>query len=293
MAHVGVGGGSLGEFAVSAAQWVGGRERQEDAFLAELIGIEESGTIGALFGVADGMGGETAGDLASRLGLEAFVAAFRASSIRDSSERLVAALNSANDAIKRAIEDSPDRVGMGTTMLVCYALAERLYWASVGDSVLLLLRDRRVRRLNADHSYGAMKRMLAPQRSALEEENPDNALLSYVNGSEIELIDAPAEGFELRPGDVVVAATDGLESLCDADVLHCLEGGSSGFARRLVERVRALDVPNQDNVTVVVLGIEEPRRAKDPRAASWYARMLRHPWRRLLSARPALSASCA
>jgi len=240
------------ELTLSACQWQGQRKRQEDSLLTDLINIEEFGAAATLFAVADGMGGLPGGDQASRLVVSAFATAFEGSSIRDIAARLAMALQAANDAIATAIRRKPKRAGMGTTLLGCCAFVDRLYWVSSGDSLLLLLRDNVVQRLNADHSFGAFKH--DPVFSdVLVPDTPDNALVSALTGGRVELVDCPAQGYALRPGDLIVAATDGLETLNDDDVLACLQARPQQFAECLIERVRAYSDERQDNVTVVVV----------------------------------------
>ena len=240
----------------SAAQWLGERRRQEDAWVAERIDFEASGAGGVLFAVADGMGGENRGDVASRVAIEAFANDFRNSAIRDIGERLRAALDAANCSIAAAVKREPLYGGMGTTLLGCCVAGDRIYWVSSGDSLLLLVRDGESRRLNADHSYGALKHDPEFARET-DPGTPDSALFSCLTGNSVALVDLETQGCRLFPGDVIVAASDGLETLGEEDLTRWLQS-SDQPAGGLIERVRALAMRGQDNVTAVVVRVNEP-----------------------------------
>ena len=89
--------------------------------------------------LADGMGGHTAGALASRMVCESFVAAF-AGLNGSRPERLLNALRSANDAIAAKVEANPVLSGMGSTLVAAVLSDDGVEWVSVGDSPLLLFR---------------------------------------------------------------------------------------------------------------------------------------------------------
>ena len=251
----------------SAAQWLGERGRQEDAWIAERIDFEESGAGGVFFAVADGMGGENRGDMASRVAIEAFAQAFRNSAIRDIGERLRAALEAANFSIAAAVKREPLHAGMGTTLLGCCVAGDRIYWASSGDSLLLLVRNEEARRLNADHSFGALKHDPEFARGA-DPDTPDSALFSCLTGDPVALVDLESRGCPLLAGDTVVAASDGLETLGEEDLTRCLNVPDRP-AERLIERVRAHAARGQDNVTAIVLNVGIDRPAADFIRRAW------------------------
>ena len=240
--------------ALSSSQWLGRRARQEDAFLVDHVTTDESNEAGTLFVVADGMGGEVDGNIASRVALTTFEESFKESPIRDVAERLLAALAAANKAIAVHIENDIKRSGMGTTLLACYIQGKIVYWVSSGDSLLLLFRGGQIKRLNADHSYGALKHT-AHFAGAVDVDTPDHALVSALTGTQIKLIDCPIDGYQLLPEDIVIAATDGLETLSEDDVVECLVADNGNSAKGLIDAVRSYDVEFQDNVTVIVASI--------------------------------------
>jgi serine/threonine protein phosphatase PrpC len=95
-------------------------------------------------------------------------------------------------------------------------------------------------------------------------------LVSALGGSAIEHIDQPAAPVALAINDVIVLASDGLDVLSDADIARIVEESvdqRAEPARALVAALKALDLPRQDNATVVtarVLGTGAPASADDP-----------------------------
>jgi len=240
--------------AVAGDQIVGGRARQEDALrITELAH-------GWLVVVADGMGGHAAGDAASRLAIDAFVARCRTGDDdgEDAHASLQGALAAANGAIADTVRARPSLAGMGTTLTAALVRGNGVDWISVGDSLLWVLRDGALERLNADHS---MKSELAEEvaRGALsaEEAAHDPArhtLRSAVMGEPLELIDHGSA--RLAAGELVVLATDGIDTLTEVELARLLAQAAPCTCVELVarclreiERRRALQ---QDNTTIVI-----------------------------------------
>ena len=116
----------------------------------------------------------------------------------------------------------PETEGMGATLVVPALIENRLWWISVGDSPLFLYRGGKLSQLNEDHS-------MAPQidfmvKSGLMDaetgaNHPDrNCLISVLMGARIPKIDCPTKPFEMKAGDIVVCASDGLQFLTNAQI---------------------------------------------------------------------------
>lgn len=92
------------------------------------------------------------------------------------------------------------------------------------------------------------------------EDHPDrNALTSVVCGAEIARIDCPEAPFALRPGDILLAASDGLQFLADEEIAAHLGrrrgADSADIARALLTAIEQRDDPAQDNVTFSVVRV--------------------------------------
>jgi serine/threonine protein phosphatase PrpC len=94
--------------------------------------------------------------------------------------------------------------------------------------------------------------------------HPDrNTLTSVLFGDEVPQIDCPATPLDLKAGDMLIVASDGLQFLSDAEISDVLRdyqsAPSAAIADRLLERVETLDDPEQDNVSFSVVKILERR----------------------------------
>ncbi|MBM1814798.1 PP2C family protein-serine/threonine phosphatase [Pseudosulfitobacter pseudonitzschiae] len=241
----------------------GGRDYQEDCLLSAFGGGAAQG-----FAVlADGMGGQAAGDVASQL--VAYEVAFDLQNrLRDgpgAETGLPASLRGmadrANETIADNVEHNPDREGMGATLLATVMFQNRLYWVSVGDSPLYLYRDGALRQINEDHSMAPIIAKMVEDgeldpEAALNHPNR-NALTSVLMGGKVKLKNAPETATELQQGDVVIAASDGLQFLSDAMIAEVLaeQAGASSqqICTALMQALEALDDPDQDNIAILVL----------------------------------------
>jgi len=241
----------------AGGQILGSRELQEDdlGFIAG-TDFDPAGHHPVVV-VADGMGGHAAGEVASGLAVRAFVDAYGMEGVP--AERLRTALDSANQALDDAIREDPNLWGMGTTLVAAAVTLQGLEWISVGDSPLYLHRDGRMKRLNEDHS-------LRPVIAALREIDPAAAdrmsphqLRSAVVGDEIARIDASSLPEVLKPLDLVIAASDGLDTLSEEETAAIIAesgaGGPEAVKDALLAAVRDRALPTQDNVTVAVLEV--------------------------------------
>jgi len=256
------------EFRFDAASVLslGQRDHQEDALATDF-------PIGANFGfavLADGMGGHAAGDVASKIVVtEVFSELmFQSSDVEgmtaDIGEVLRNAAYAANECVRAHTETNPDTDGMGSTLLAPVIDNGKLYWISIGDSPLLLFRGGRLTQLNEDHSMAPQIDLMVAAGALSEDDalnHPDrNALTSVLFGDEIEAIDCRDEPFLLEDGDVLIAASDGLQFLDDREIIailrHTLAKPAATIARALLDALQDLDDPAQDNISFTVIKTE-------------------------------------
>ncbi len=239
----------------AGGQLLGTRETQQDdlGFIAGVT-LDPEGHHPAVI-VADGMGGHAAGDVASRLAVREFMEGYGVEG--RPSDRLRAALDRANRALGEAIAGNPGLRGMGTTLVAAAVTSNGLEWISVGDSALLLHRDGRLKKLNEDHS-------MRPVIAALREVDPEAAdsmsphqLRSALVGSDIARIDASAMPELLMPGDLVLAVTDGMDTLDDLETAAIIADhrtdGPAAIRDALLEAVANRRKPTQDNATIAIV----------------------------------------
>jgi len=256
-------------------QMRGARERQEDAYAFSDIPGNDGRTEGLLVVVADGMGGHNSGELASELALEAFVDSFHRG-LGPVRERLQKSMTASNAALAKELKRSPELEGMGTTLVAAAIKADGIHWISVGDSVLYLLRNGVLKRLNADHSFRPYLREmiqtgeLTPEKAA---KHPfRNLLRSALLGEEIELTDSPEHPLPLEEGDMILGATDGLQTLSDEEIARLLartpRTEAATPAGDLLRAVQDANKPKQDNATVAVILFARDALAAQPASDS-------------------------
>jgi len=258
----------------AGSQIPGARPYQEDAQGFASLKEDTEGNIENLLTVlADGMGGENAGDFASKSVVQTFVdychdygGGESEAEDEDLSEMLIAAMIAANEGLAIAIEKDPRLAGMGCTLLATVIVDQCLYWLSVGDSPLYLYRDSQIAQINEDHSMmPILEELLEEGRIQPEDlaDHPDrNVLRSAMTGDEIELVDCPATGFPLKPGDIIIVASDGLQTLSEECILSKLERhktlAADAITGKLLTAVSNAERPRQDNASINVIRIPDP-----------------------------------
>ncbi len=222
------------------------RPHNEDAWLADP----------PMFVVADGMGGHDAGDVASRLVIEAFSPlggqiAVTAADV----ERCIAASREEIDLL-----DAGDRGAPGSTVVVAAFIVEggHGYWliANIGDSRAYVWDAPRLERLSHDHSI--VQELV--DAGEIDEEHarshPDRHVITRAIGA---LEESPPE-YALVPataGSSLLLCSDGLTSeLSDAAIalVMAASSGARDSAERLVSA--AVEAGGHDNVTVVVVDVK-------------------------------------
>jgi protein phosphatase len=204
------------------------------------------------------MGGHAAGDIASKTAARAFLSTFNANDGAEPAEWMPEALTAGNDAIAEAVRQNEALREMGTTLLACAVAGDALAWISVGDSLMYHVRKSRAVLLNEDHSMAPVLDQLVKDGQISEEEaladSRRNALRSAVMGDEIPLVDLQQRDDVLRPGDIILLATDGLLTLDETEIGKLAEktkpAGAKAIADALLKAVDAKASPHQDNTTV-------------------------------------------
>ncbi len=250
------------EFEISSDQIDGARDYQEDAYMVNQLGEAENGDLCSLIIMADGMGGHAAGNVASNMVVAAFNKSFQSKfPTSEITESLTNALNLSNDLIHSSVKETPALKGMGCTMVTAYLQDDNLYWVSVGDSHLYLIRDRELTKQNADHSYGAYLDRMKERGEEVEEQAgmSRNMLMSAMTGEEIGSIDVPKEPVKLMPGDRIIIASDGLDTLGAGAIIQYSSWSATAkeCVYALLKAVEDANKMNQDNTTLIVIDIKE------------------------------------
>jgi len=228
---------------------------------------------GALFAVADGMGGHARGEVASKLAVEVLFSTFYAVP-GESAEKFRRAIVTANTAVRRAgILAAPEKAGthpgaaalprMGTTLVAALVLGRRVIFGNVGDSRAYLLQDGRFEQVSRDHTYLAeeVRKGLVPAQAAAA--HPFRNLITRSLGSKDD-VDVDLFSRPWPAGSALLLATDGLHGVVDelgmATILASRPPAEA--VRALVEKANAAGGP--DNVTALVVRSAPPGRRTRP-----------------------------
>jgi protein phosphatase len=219
---------------------------------------------GLLFIVADGMGGHSAGEVASRMAVEC-ISRFYYEDSDDPIESLKNAFQGANREIHRASLKDSGLAGMGTT---CTALVLRngsAISAHVGDSRLYLVRDGQIYLMTEDHS--AVMEMVKRGMISLEEarHHPDKNVILRAMGShpevEVTIWDSP---FPVRVGDSFLLCSDGLYDLVEDEEIRRMVVSLDPTSACQTLIAMARERGGHDNITVAIVNLkargEEPQR---------------------------------
>lgn len=252
-------------FEVGASQIQGQRDYQEDSYaVTDAAGSTDVFTnLNHLIAVvADGVGGEVSGNVASKAASVNFCAALQQNfQYDDLGNRLTNSLQAANSAIAVAVQEEPLYEGMATTLVGAIISKDALTWISVGDSHLFLLRDHSLEKLNADHSLGAYQDAAARCGEISWDEAKTtkgrNMLLSVVDGGLIAHVDLQSEPMPIQTGDRIILASDGLNTLTTQEILSisAAQPSAQEFADSLLQSVHQAGKEHQDNTTVIVVDL--------------------------------------
>lgn len=213
--------------------------------------------------VADGMGGQAAGERASGAAIDAMVLyllntmhwLFQLDETSDDNllDDLKATLEHCQSRLRAESTAMPDRQGMGTTLTLAYLIWPRLYTVHVGDSRCYLFRSGRLEQLTRDHT---LAERLVEQGALAKEEVAESRwrhVLWNVIGGDSDPVYPEVCRADLKIGDTVLVCSDGLtKHVSDARIRELL-GRSAGAEETCQQLVRtANEAGGSDNVTVVV-----------------------------------------
>jgi serine/threonine protein phosphatase PrpC len=212
-----------------------------------------------LYLVADGMGGHTAGQVASELAADAALQAIRALEGASASlaEKLRYAVASANRAIYTTARQRPELAGMGTTLVCLLAGEGRAALAHVGDSRAYLVRADRIRQLTDDHSIvGELLRRNEISEDAARE-HPHRHVLTRALGVR-KAVEPDLAELTPQPGDIFVLCSDGLTNhVEDHEIAKTVaqESDMQEACERLIDLANGRG--GEDNTTIIAVRCEK------------------------------------
>lgn len=231
------------------------REQNEDYVFAS---DQKTGPLGNLFIIADGMGGENAGDYASALAVNTVVKNIRENITENINDDWVlsllkSAVIEANWRVFEQAQKDPQKKGMGTTLVAAAFFNEHLYIANVGDSRLYVREHDFLRQVTLDHSY--VQEMVRRGEMSQEEARNHKYRNRITRAIGVESIVRP-DFFSLDIHDVqeVLMCTDGLTNMLTDDRIEQILCKPATVLDKSTELVNeALDNGGLDNVSVILI----------------------------------------
>lgn len=208
---------------------------------------------GALYLLADGMGGHQAGEVASQGAVELVIGQYYSDTTHDIGTSLVRAFRAANQLIYDQAQADPSKAGMGTTLVAAVILGRQVYLANVGDSRAYLVNKGGITQISEDHSWveEQVRAGLLTQEQASR--HPQRNLLTRALGTKPDVKVDLFEG-ELGEGDMLLLCSDGLTGRVeDREIAAMVTEHSPEEAARLLVAL-ANERGGNDNITVLLVG---------------------------------------
>ena len=220
------------------------RKLNEDAFL-------ERPDLG-LWLVADGMGGHSSGDLASRTIVETLAQLQQPASASDLMIEVRSRLADVNSMLRQEAESRGPGTVIASTVVALLAFGQFFAAVWAGDSRLYLLREQRLSQITEDHSHvqELVKAGLLSEEEAIRHPNANVVTRAVGAHDELEL---QIIQDRVRHGDIFLLCSDGLtRMLSDAEIAGVLaQGGMQEALQQLIDL--ALERGGKDNVTAIII----------------------------------------
>ncbi len=212
-----------------------------------------------IFIVADGMGGHAAGEVASEMAVRLIsrdLGTVRGIPDEEVAERMRQAIRGANAAIYERTLTEHDKRGMGTTATALVLLPNRFLLGHVGDSRAYRLRDGQFEQLTKDHSYVQEQvdaGLLTPEQARV---HPYSNVITRCVGANQDVI-PDTYGGDLRTGDVVLLASDGLTGMLEDEHIHKIleaPGGPQDWVDAMINDANRRG--GLDNITAILVKVD-------------------------------------
>lgn len=222
----------------------------------------DTGSLGMLFAVADGMSGRKGGAKASRIACEGLLDYYTERSYSINTKNVAESrLNTLKDVFHRVhlkiYEQSlkeKDYERMGTSLSALIYFHETALIAHVGDSRIYRLRENRLEKLTHDHTMAQLSVEMGYISQANAENHPQRHVLMNVVGQGMDEVQTRAE--RILRGDIFLLCTDGLHHMVPDDkikeILEAFPPEKSGCDRLVQE---AIERGGKDNITVMAISV--------------------------------------
>lgn len=250
------------------------------------------GELGCIMVVADGMGGQNAGEVASAIAISTVQEWFSAKKLPRNitkkpeavSRFLKKVITAADIQIKDHSRNNPESEGMGSTIVIVWIIEQRAYIAWLGDSrVYSFVPDKGIARLSKDHSF--VQQLIDADKLTEEAAltHPQSNIITRSLGDISQKAKADVVVHDLSIGEIIMLCTDGLCGSClDQQIGTIIEKEQNNLQQckeKLTEA--ALDAGGSDNITIslfqVVDGVTNVAKSSQKKVSSFDVRNLFSP----------------
>lgn len=278
-------------FKLFAGTNIGLRENNEDNFTvcpdlasnnwivpADYQQAIQLGKLGCVMVVADGMGGQNAGEVASAIAIETVQEMLaseniptgvenKASSIKDYLKKIIF---EADVRVKEYSLKNPEAEGMGSTIVIAWAVSRKLYVAWLGDSrAYSFVPEKGIGRMSKDHSY-VQQLVDAGKLTDTEAMNhPNSNIITRSLGDNAQKAKADVAEYDLVKGEVILLCSDGLCGVCkDEEIGGIIEDSKDNLQlckEQLTEA--ALNHGGSDNITITLFQVCDIDESQETRSS--------------------------
>lgn len=214
------------------------------------------GVLPNLYIVADGMGGEKAGDYASK-SLIGYMLTYIENTMKTPIRAIREAIEYANENLFAEGSKNPNLEGMGTTVVAACIIDNTLHVFNVGDSRCYILDERGISQITKDHS---LVEMLVSKgeitRESIEYKANKSKITRAVGAEESVLIDSFE--VELLGNEYVLLCSDGLTNMVEDEKIYNIVSSGAGVrasAKRLIEEANLSG--GSDNISILLIDMNE------------------------------------
>jgi serine/threonine protein phosphatase PrpC len=241
---------------IGNAHHIGSRDSQQDKFaISDVSNADLCRRKGIFAIVADGMGGMASGGEASSIASQTCLKYFNENEISGHPELdLLNMLFAANDNVTRFMQGGEQG---GSTAVAVIIRGVSLYWASVGDSRIYLIRNGTITQLNREDTYAVeLDEKAASGETSWEQAASDPkraALTNYLGIGKLENVDRSFRPTQLLVGDRILLMSDGVfGTISDNEILSTMSMTAPESAAKIQELVLSKQKPYQDNLTAII-----------------------------------------
>lgn len=228
------------------------RENNEDAWSAD---PEQN-----VFVLADGMGGHSAGEIASQETVERYSALIQSKypeiSLDNVKQQLNEIINEVNKSVFRLARADRELRGMGTTICSALFVEGLMCFAHVGDSRIYRFRNQKLKQLTEDHSLVQELLDLGELNSRQANEFTQRNIITKAIGTEPE-VEATIDTCDVQPGDIILMCSDGLSDLLTNREIEKLLNLSADIDQKVDLFVQSANRRGGvDNITVILMEVK-------------------------------------